>query len=233
MTKAAIFDLDGTLIDTGGAIVRMMAETVEEMGYPPVHEAHVKEMIGLPLEAGIARFLKLPNDHQHVAEAVRRYKARFHVWLVPQAPSLLFPGVPEGLGHLRGKAFKLGVATSKHRGSAEAILASAGILHHFDVVAGADTVSEPKPHPAMALHVADALACHPGDCVMVGDTRHDMLMGRDAGMATVAVTYGIGALSELTQTQPDLVAATFGAAVHSIVEGANTDQPLLPSRRHK
>ena len=216
MRRGILFDLDGTLIDTGAAIVRMMTDTIDEMGRPSVDETTIREMIGLPLEAGLARFLGRPEDHPDVATGVRLYKARFREWLVPQAASFLFPGVPEGLATLVQKGFVLGLATSKHRDSADAILRSAGIDGLFTAVAGADSVAKAKPHPAMALFVAHELGCRTDDCFMVGDTEHDIAMGKAAGMATCAVTYGIGSREALELTAPDVLAGSFADAVRRI-----------------
>lgn len=209
MLDAVIFDLDGTLIDTPRAIVEMMRDTMTSMGLPPTDTAKIMSMIGLPLEDGVASFLDKPVNHPDVAEFVRRYKARFHEWLVPQAKTLLFPNVRSGLQDLRTSGRKLGVATSKHRASAEAILRSAGIWDLFQSVVGADCVSKPKPDPEMALMVADKLKCAPQNCLMVGDTLHDLNMGRAAQMRTCGVTYGVESAPVLAKADVDFVANNF------------------------
>ncbi len=229
MIAAAIFDLDGTLIDTGRGIVHMMTDTLQNMGVEPADETTIRKMIGLPLEAGLARFLGLPIDHPRVAVAVTNYKRRFHEWMVPQAAGLLFPGVAEGLADLRESGLKLGIATSKHKHSAEAILQSAGIYPLFDVIAGSDSVTAPKPNPEMACFVAGALQCRADHCALIGDTHHDLAMGRAAQMTTIAVTYGIGSRDELEAERPDSVADSFDAVVSTLKHRSGLSASMVPS----
>ncbi len=229
MIAAAIFDLDGTLIDTGRGIVRMMTDTLHNMGVEPADEKTIRSMIGLPLEVGLARFLGLPIDHPHVAVAVTKYKRRFHEWMVPQAADLLFPGVAEGLADLRERGLKLGIATSKHKHSAEVILQSAGIYPLLDVIAGSDSVTAPKPNPEMAWFVAAALQCRAHQCALIGDTHHDLAMGRAAQMTTIAVTYGIGSRDELEAEQPDAVVDSFSAVVSALKHHAGSSASMPAS----
>jgi phosphoglycolate phosphatase len=147
MIAAAIFDLDGTLIDTGRGIVRMMTDTLHNMGVEPADETTIRSMIGLPLEVGLALFLGLPIDHPHVAVAVTKYKRRFHEWMVPQAADLLFPGVAEGLTDLRERGLKLGIATSKHKHSAEVILQSAAFTRYLMSSPAATVLRPPSRTP--------------------------------------------------------------------------------------
>ena len=221
MIHTAIFDLDGTLIDTPKAIVSMMSATMRDMGVDAPAEADIRAMIGLPLEAGISKFLKLPLDHPDVEECKTRYKALFHEWLVPRAADLVFPGVAEGLNTLAKDGVSLGVATSKHQSSAEAILRSAGLWDFFDHVAGADDVTHPKPHPEMALLVMSRLGGAPETSVVVGDTRHDLKMAIAAGMQSIAVTYGIDDETALREASATWIAPDFSRVtqiIHTEIE---------------
>lgn len=209
MTIAAIFDLDGTLIDTPNAIVRMMQNALIEMGLKRVEEQRIRRMIGLPLEQGAATVLGTHAGDPRTTQLVGLYRRQFLDWMVPQSAELIFPGVSEGLKLLRHAGIKIGLATSKYYASAEAVLKSAGLWSCFDAVAGADTVSRPKPDPEMASHVALQLRCAPERCVVIGDTIHDLHMGRAAGMRTLAVTYGVGAQADLEAVPPDWIANDF------------------------
>ena len=137
--------------------------------------------------------------------------------MVPRAAALLFPGVPEGLSGLKAAGLTLGVATSKHHASARAILTYAGLWDFFDAVAGADSVQAPKPDPEMVLYVADRLRVDPRDCIMIGDTEHDLKMGRAAGMRTAAVTHGVGTRQALAAAHPNLIADDFAALTSAIL----------------
>jgi phosphoglycolate phosphatase len=88
-------------------------------------------------------------------------------------------------------------------------LEAAGIARHFDVVAGYDAVQRPKPDPQLAQYVLERLGVGPGAAVVVGDTTHDLLMARGAGLRAVAVTYGAHDAATLATESPSLVAHEF------------------------
>lgn len=94
------------------------------------------------------------------------------------------------LDQLRARGIKIGLATNDSEAPARAHLAAAGIAGHFDFVAGSDSGYGGKPAPGMLQAFASALALDPGDVVMVGDSLHDLMAGRAAGMATIGVLTG-------------------------------------------
>ncbi|NOR62781.1 MAG: HAD-IA family hydrolase [Rhodobacteraceae bacterium] len=222
MIHAAIFDLDGTLIDTPKAIVTMMTKAMQDIGEKPASETDIRSTIGLPLEVGISSLLFLPKDHQKVKTCIKRYKELFYEWLVPRASDLVFPGVIEGLQELSDKGIRLGVATAKHNASAKAILRAANLLSFFDHVAGADDVSRPKPDPEMALLVMDMLHSTPESSIMIGDTHHDLNMAHGADMRTIAVTYGVDDFATLNAASPTWVADSFSEATKTLLQEAHT-----------
>jgi HAD superfamily hydrolase (TIGR01509 family) len=213
MTYAAIFDLDGTLIDSPNAIVTMMGNALAEMGRDPPDTAVIRATIGLPLEAGAAQILGVAADDRDVAQLVGLYRRQFLDWMVPKSRDLLFDGVEDGLRRLRQDGALLGLATSKYLRSAEAVLRSAGIRDLFSAVAGSDSVVRQKPDKEMAEHVAAALGCTPDRCVMIGDTIHDLKMGNAAGMRTVGVSYGVSGAQDLHAGDPAAVADSFPEVV--------------------
>jgi 2-phosphoglycolate phosphatase len=213
MKRAAIFDLDGTLIDTPNAIVGMMGIALGEMGIAPVPEDRIRATIGLPLETGAAQILGKRVDHPDVAQLVTRYRRQFLDWMVPRSAELIFPGVASGLQRLRDSGVLLGVATSKYTRSAEAVLRAAGLRELFSAVIGADDVRKPKPDREMALVVADKLDADAPECVVIGDTVHDLRMAKAAGMRGIAVTYGVGQIQDLRDESPDWIAEDFPETV--------------------
>ena len=217
MIHAAIFDLDGTLIDTPKAIVSMMTKAMQDIGVDPAGETDIRATIGLPLEAGVSSLLSLPEDHDKVGTCLKRYKALFHEWLVPRASDLVFPGVLEGLQELSDRGIRLGVATSKHRASARSIMRAADLWDFFDHVAGADDVSRPKPDPEMAVLVMNKLQSTPESSIVIGDTRHDLNMAHGADMRTIAVTYGIDDPTTLSAASPTWIAENFPAVTKTLL----------------
>ncbi len=217
MTRVAMFDLDGTLVDSPRAIVEAFGVAFAAMGADPRDPADIRATIGLPLEQAFAKLLGVPQDDPRVAEGVAQYQEAFRTVILPRARSLVFPGVAEGLDELRRSGFELTVATSKFHASADALLTAAGLRDHFTVLIGADDVTYPKPHPEPGLLILERLDARPEHAVMVGDTTHDLRMAEAAGIPSVAVTYGVHQRAELEAARPTYVAETFPEVVAHIV----------------
>lgn len=218
MTRVAIFDLDGTLVDSPRAIVETFAAAFDAMGVEPRDPADVRATIGLPLEEAFGRLLGVPRDDARVPEGVARYQEAFRTVILPRARSLIFPGVPEGLDELRRRGIETAVATSKFHASADALLSAAGLRDRFAVLVGADDVTHPKPHPESGHAVLAQSGAEPEHAVMVGDTTHDLLMARAAGIRSVAVTYGVHTRSELATAEPSHIADSFEEVVAYILK---------------
>lgn len=209
MTGLAIFDLDGTLVDSPAAIVAAFTAAFGAMGVPAPAAAAIRATIGLPLQKAFGDLLGVPADDARAALGVEQYQVAYRELVLPQAATLVFPGVADGLAALRAEGFTLAVATSKFHASADALLTAAGLRDHFTLVVGADEVTRPKPDPEMGLLIARSLGVPAGRAVMVGDTTHDLLMAGAAGMRSIAVTYGVHSRPELRSANPTWLADSF------------------------
>jgi len=218
MTYVVLFDLDGTLVDSPRAIVETFTAAFESMGTGAKDPAAIRATIGLPLEQAFAKLLGVPPDDDLVSLGVRRYLALFKEIILPRAAELLFPGVVAGLEVLQAQGFTLTIATSKFHASADALLSAAGIRDRFAMVVGADQVTHPKPHPETGLMILEKFGVPAGDAVMVGDTTHDLLMAKAAGVRAIAVTYGVHSPEELASAEPARTADTFDDVVKHIEE---------------
>lgn len=207
MIDGVIFDKDGTLFDFrrswGGwasALLRGLARDADHagtlgraIGYDLAEDAFTSDS---PVIAGTVEELAegllphLPGVTR--LTLVARMNALAEVTPMAEA-------VPLGpvLGDLRARGLRLGLATNDGEVPARAHLAAHGIEPLFDFVAGADSGHGAKPGPGMLLAFASHLALVPGRVVMVGDSRHDLIAGRSAGMRTVAVLTGIARAGEL------------------------------------
>lgn len=226
VTHVAMFDLDGTLVDSPRAIVETFAAAFEALGESPRDEADVRATIGLPLEQAFAKLLGVPQDDPRVADGIARYQEAFRTVILPRARSLVFPGVAEGLAELRRHGLTLTVATSKFHASADALLTAAGLRDHFAVLIGADDVTHPKPHPESGLRILQQLGARPEHAVMVGDTTHDLKMAHAAGTRSVAVTYGVHGRAELASARPSYTAETFPEVV-AYITGTLPDSDVV------
>ena len=203
MPLALLFVLDGTLFDTFEILVEAQNGALAEFGEPPVDEAELRPLIGIPLakQMEILRGMTGPK----VAAVNESYYRRF-VALVEQGVRL-YPGVKDTLAALADRP--IGTMTTRRQKVADLMLRVAEIRPYFTKVVGGDEVSRPKPEPDLPRHAAKALGLPPNECVVVGDSPVDILAGRAAGMLTVAVTYGYGKLDELRGARPDEEIARF------------------------
>lgn len=215
-TRAVVFDLDGTLVDTPHAIAVIMCEILTAMGRTP-DEQVVRATVGKPLDSSFAHLLGVAVEHADVVAAIEDYKRRFGAHIDTTGEGLLYPGVADGLRSLRDAGLGIGLATSKVLVAARRTVGAAGIAALFDEVAGHDSVSRGKPSPDMALVVAERLGCAPDDCVVVGDGVGDIEMGRAAGMATIGVDYGVATGDELRAAGADCVVGSFPDVVAAVV----------------
>jgi phosphoglycolate phosphatase len=180
-----VFDWDGTLIDSAGAIVACIQAACRDLGLPVPDDGRASHVIGLGLADALAHAIPglAPSEYPRVAE---RYR---HHFLLRGANLPLFPGTREMLVGLRANGHALAIATGKsHAGLARA-LDQAGLQGLFDATRCADQCA-PKPAPDMLIELLAELAVDPGRALMVGDTSHDVQMAVNAGVAALAVSYG-------------------------------------------
>ena len=195
-SRAIVFDLDGTLVDSLPDIVESFAASVASVGHSPPDPALIRSWVGLPLE-DMARAFVPERDVGAVVNAYRAtYPTRFTRLTRP------FPGVLEALSTLRARGFRLAVATTKRTAMANDLLEALGMRAALDVVQGTDGFPH-KPAPDVVLRALAALGT-PGSW-MVGDTVHDVQAGRAAGLGTYAVTWGTHDAMRLRSADPDWV----------------------------
>ncbi|GAA1773993.1 HAD family hydrolase [Streptomonospora arabica] len=216
MNEAAIFDLDGTLVDSPAAITEITGTILGEMGAECTPE-EIRATVGKPLDQNLARLMRLPPGHPDIDTATALYRERFGAYVRKHAAALLYPGVAEGLGKLRANGVLTAVATSKTLDGARKTVRLTGIAESFDVLVGHDLVAEGKPAPDMAVHAAELLGVEPQRCTVVGDTAGDIRMGRQAGMRTIAVTYGVGGRDELASAGAGACVDSFAEVVASVL----------------
>lgn len=225
--RLAVFDVDGTLIDSQHNIVAAMCAACRAHGAPEPSAAVVRRVIGLSLVEAVAAVLPLAaaEEHRRVAEL---YKEAFvALRRRPDHDEPLFPGVLDVFASLEDDGWLLGVATGKSRRGVANMIERHRLEGRFATMQTADD-NPGKPHPGMLLRAMAEAGVAPGATVMIGDTAYDMAMARAAKVDAVGVAWGYHEPDELREAgarvvvddHPELAAAIRQVAGARICESA-------------
>ena len=193
MNWLAIFDCDGTLVDSGGTIHRALDATFRshELVCPPRHEA--QKVIGLSLEQAMAALA--PDADAGALSAT--YKENFIAMRsAGEVEEPLFDGIAELLDVLESEGWLLGVATGKSLRGLNHCLASHGLGGRFATLQTADN-NPSKPHPGMAHNAMAEAEASPESTLFIGDTAWDMGCARAAGCLAIGAAWGYHTKAEL------------------------------------
>ncbi|WP_280546743.1 MULTISPECIES: HAD-IA family hydrolase [unclassified Halomonas] len=197
--RLAIFDWDGTLMDSIARIVSSMQAASREAGWGELEAEAVRNIIGLGLPEAIASLC--PGIDAERGELLRARYAH-HFVEGDTGPMRFYPGVEAGLVGLRGRAGqRLAVATGKSRRGLDRIFRESDSGGWFHASRTADETLS-KPHPRMLEELLVELDVAVGEAVMIGDTEYDLEMARALGMDRVAVTWGVHAPARLAASRP-------------------------------
>lgn len=192
-----VFDWDGTLMDSTGAIIKCIQASARDLGLPVPAREMAAHVIGLGLQEALQK--AVPGlEPKHYPRMVERY--RYH-YLSQDHELTLFEGVREMLQDLSQQGYFLAVATGKSRVGLTRALHGAELISFFDATRCADETFS-KPHPAMLNELTRELGQDMARTVMIGDTTHDLQMAVNAGAAGVAVHYGAHPPHELQALAP-------------------------------
>lgn len=192
-----VFDWDGTLMDSTGAIVSALQNAARDLGLAvPSHE-RASHIIGLGL--GDALRHVLPDlSHERYRELGERYRTHY---LARDHELSLFDGIEALLDELLAAGHYLAVATGKNRAGLNRVFDNSGLRARFSASRCADECHS-KPHPQMLEELMTEFAVTPDQVVMIGDTTHDLNMATNAGVAGVGVSYGAHPRHELDAVNP-------------------------------
>ena len=194
MNKLAIFDCDGTLVDSGATIYAALTETFAAHGMNCPPREVTKKVIGLSL---MESFAVLVPDGDHAA-LTRTYKDAFFAMRgAGQVDEPLFDGIVDLLDALEADSWLLGVATGKSDRGLKYCLEGHGLEGRFVTLQTADR-NPSKPHPAMALAAMAEAGAEPDRTIFVGDTGWDMGCARGAGVGALGAGWGYHDAEELT-----------------------------------
>ena len=190
--RAAIVDLDGTMVDTLGDFLVALRGMLHELGLGEITPEQVAQRVGKGSEHLVAQVLRLHLPAQQAdalhARALGVYQR--HYTQANGRHSELFPGVLEGLRRLRDAGLALACVTNKPGVHARALLERKGLLEFFSEIAGGDAYERKKPDPLPLLRTCERLGHAPAHTLMVGDSQNDAAAAAAAGCPAVLATYG-------------------------------------------
>ena len=196
--KLLIFDWDGTLANSIGRIVESMHVASTRSGFALCSDLAVKGIIGLGLPEAIRTLYPEITDPELIT--FREHYADHYIALEAE-PSPLFEGVVQSLDTFRAEGYYLAVATGKARRGLDRVLKANGWEDYFDITRAADETAS-KPHPLMLEQILAHCGVSARQALMVGDASFDLIMARNAGMDSVAVSYGAQSAEALQPYEP-------------------------------
>lgn len=203
--RAVIFDWDGTLMDSTQHIVASLQAACMDLDLPVPSAQAASWVIGLSIERALYQLV--PDlTHDQMPRFVDRYREHF---MRQDREQVLFPGQEAFLRDLSGRDVILGVATGKSRRGLDRMLDALALHDVFHATRCADEAAG-KPDPAMLEQLLFEFGLDPAEAVMVGDTTHDVLMARHAGVDSLAVSYGAHSPDELMTADPTAMVASVG-----------------------
>ena len=196
--QTVLFDLDGTLIDSIRLILDSYHHTLATHGIPPRTDDHWLRGVGTPLSVQFAEWRDDLGKVEAMVATYRAYNLAHHDRMVT-----VYPGVVAAVEAIRAAGRRTGLVTSKNRQGALRGLTLVRLEAMMDVLVCADEVTNPKPHPEPVEKAVALLGADPATTVYVGDSIHDMVSGRAAGVRTAAALWGPFGREHLELAAPD------------------------------
>lgn len=194
-----LFDVDGTLINSIGAVVECVKQTVRDMGGEVTDETVLMSSFG----KGLMATLKPWVPEEKLDAAMEQYMRNFHHFVRSRIE--LSPGVTELLELLKKRGVVMGIVTGNKKVEMEGIFQQLSLESYFGAVVCADSIPFQKPSPEPVLECLRLLNRPVEGAIFVGDSEHDIRSGRLAGVKTIAVKGGSSPEERLLAAQPDFV----------------------------
>ncbi|EIM93310.1 phosphoglycolate phosphatase [Paraburkholderia hospita] len=216
------FDLDGTLLDSAPEIASAVNATLASYGIPPVDMKTIVGFIGQGTRELMRKVLAVvdPSLSQDALDARLRdvmptFSREYELSVGTMARA--YPGVERGLTTLQQAGVRLAVVSNKEHQFATHLLSRSGLLPHFEMVIGGDSLPRKKPHPMPIHHVLEQFTVSRSEAAHVGDSRTDIQSARNAGVIAWAVPYGYNYGEPIAQAQPDRIFTSINDLAEHVV----------------
>jgi len=209
--KLVLIDLDGTLVDSVPDLAFAADAMMNDLNLPVRGESKVRNWVGNGVERLVKRVLTEDLHAEPEADLFEKaYPIYYEHYLASNGQySRLYPGVEDGLAFLKQNNFTIGCVTNKAESFTLPLLKAKGILDYFSVVVSGDTLPQKKPAPEPLWHAAKQVNVEPEQCLMLGDSQHDVKAARNAGFQVIAVSYGYNHGEDIRDAKPDAVIDSF------------------------
>ena len=212
MKNNIIFDLDGTLTESGTGIKNSVRYTLEHYGLPMEDDDSLNRYVGPPLMVSFRDYMKFPDEE--IPEAIEVYRKYFVQYGMFQ--NQVYEGIRELLDGLQSADKRMFIATGKPTVYSRQILEHFGLASYFECVCGIGLDEAATEKDELITQVLEFAHLAPEECVMIGDRKFDMMGANKVGVIPIGVTYGYGSREELET-----------AGAHTIVDSVEQLQELL------
>jgi phosphoglycolate phosphatase len=202
-----LFDLDGTLVDSVPDLAVAINQMLTELNLATYTQDNVRSWVGNGAKVLVERALRcalsnnLPLDEAMVNNALTLFLTYYQRCLCVE--SSLYDGVKETLLALKAQNFRLAIITNKPEQFIEPIIAGFALEGLFELQLGGDSLVQRKPHPLPLIHACEILNTPVEQCLMIGDSKNDILAAKAANMQSIGVTYGYNNGEDIGVYQPD------------------------------
>lgn len=216
--RAAIIDLDGTMVHTAPDFHVAINRMREDLGLGPLDIETITEFVGKGTENLMRRVLAVDYSQveveRHFLRALETYKQ--HYLKINGHYSTVYSGVREGIEALLAKGLRLACVTNKPIDFARPLLEKTGLNDYFEVVYGGDSLPKKKPDPYPLLKVCEDFGLAPTQVVAIGDSSNDAQAARAAGCRVLNVPYGYNHGQPIQAVDSDGIVLTLLDAAHLI-----------------
>ena len=210
-----IFDLDGTLVDSAPDLALALNHTLSTLDYETYSAEIIRSWVGNGAQTLVRRGLSgsiLPDDNiepELFAKALDIFLDFYSQNLCVE--TITYPNVLATLKRLKKEGYRLALVTNKPYAFIEPLLEGLELTGLFELCLGGDSLPKRKPDPMPLLHVCEALGVKAFECVMVGDSKNDILAAKAAKMHSIGVSYGYNYGEKINIYKPENVVDGFSA----------------------
>lgn len=200
--ETILFDLDGTVMETGEGITKGIAYGLDKCGLPPLPPETLIKFVGPPLRESFKKYCKL--DDEGVEEVLKAYREYYSTTGLHECRP--YEGIRELLEYLKSRGSRLYVATAKPTSYSEIILNEWDLSRYFIEIVGANLDKSMDDKAKIIRYILENEDA--GKTIMVGDSCYDILGAKANNIKSVAVLYGYGNVEDIMKSRPDYTAKT-------------------------